>query len=70
MESKELKVHGILLYSFTRLPRPCVVIPFTAVQERAALFRPHSTSSQNLDKSRGVHTFDRWHREFSHWLSL
>ena len=35
-----------------------------------ALFRSHSTSSQDLDKSRGVRGFDRWHREFPHWLSL
>ena len=66
MESQELKVHGILLWSFTRLPRPCVVIPFTAVQERAAPLRSHSTSGQNLDKLRGVPGFDGWHREFPH----
>ena len=58
MESKELKVHWILLYSFTGLPRPRVVIPLTAVQECAALFRSHSTSSQNLNKLRGVSSLD------------
>ena len=40
------------------------------VQERAALFRSHSTSSQNLDKSRRFSSFDRGHRELPHWLSL
>ena len=40
------------------------------MQERAAPFGPHSTFRQNLDKSRGVPGFDRWHREFPHWLSL
>ena len=55
------------LYS---IQRPCVVIPFTTVQECAALFRCHSTSNQDLDKSRGVPGFDRWHRKFPHWLSL
>ena len=70
MESKELKIHGILLQSFNRLPRPWVVIPITKVQEHAALFRSHSTSSQDLDKSRGVPSFDRWHRKFPHWLFL
>ena len=47
-----------------------VVIPFRVVQEGAALFRFHSTSSQNLNKLRGVSSLDRRHREFQHSLSL
>ena len=35
-----------------------------------ALFRSHSTSSQDLDKSRRFSGFDRGHRELPHWLSL
>ena len=70
MESKKVKVHRILLYSFVRLPTPCVIIPFTTVQERAALSRSHSTSSKNLDKSRRFSSFDRGHRELPHRLSL
>ena len=70
MEFKELKVHRILLQNFARLPRPCVVIPFTTVQERAALFRSHSSSSQDPDKSRRFPGFDKWLRELPHWLSF
>ena len=70
MESTKLTVHLVPLYCFTRLPRPYVVIPFTAVQERAALFRSHSASSQNLNKSRGISGLHRRHRKFPHWLSL
>ena len=70
MESKELKVHWILLYSFLRLSRPRVVIPFTAVQECAVRFRSHSASSQNLNKVRGGSSLDRGHQEFPRWLSL
>ena len=51
-------------------PKTMCVIPLTAVQECAALFRFHSTSSQNLNKSRGVSSLDRQHREFPHWQSL
>ena len=70
MELKELKVHRILLWSFARLPRPCVVFPLTTVQERAALFGSDSTSSQDLDKSRRFPGLDKWHWELPHWLSL
>ena len=70
VESKKLKVHRILLYSFARLPRTCVVIPFTTVQERAALFRSHWTSSQDPDKSRRFSGFDRGHQGLPHWLPL
>ena len=70
MESKELRVHCILLWSFTLLPRPRVVIPFTAVQECAALSRSHLMSSQNLNTSRGVSSLDRRHREFQNQPSL
>ena len=70
MESKKLKVHRILLLSLARLPRPCVVILFTTVQERAALFRSNSTSSHNVDKSRRFCSFDRGHWELPHQLSL
>ena len=35
-----------------------------------ALFGSHSTSSHNLDKSRGFSSFDRGHRELPHQLSL
>ena len=51
-------------------PKTTVVIPFTTVQEHAALFRSHSTSSQDLDKSRRFSGFDWGHRELPHWLSL
>ena len=34
-----------------------------------AFIGSHSTSSQDLDMSRGVPGFDTWHREFPHWLS-
>ena len=70
MESKELKVHWVLLSSFPQLPRPRVVIPSTAVQEYAALFRYNLMSSQNLNKSRGSSSLERLHRELRHWLSL
>ena len=35
-----------------------------------ALFRSHSTSSQDLDKSRRFSGFDRGHRELPYWLFL
>ena len=34
------------------------------------LFRSHSTSSQNLDKSRRISSFDRGHRKLPYRLSL
>ena len=52
------------------MPTLCVIIPFTAIQEYAAILESHSTSSQNLNKSRRSSSLDRWHRKFPHWVSL